>query len=429
MILEKQVAITPTLRNYKHYSGLGYNIPKLINSKGQTRPNISSIIVKIEDLIKWSQVKVTKICDDCKKHIPNQKYCDIIKSRQNGDGKDRCLKCANLAKWKKRKENIPYERSLEYYSINNDLFYLIEEFSEKNKVLPSKIYYSTSNTYLWVCNECKSEYYSIVASRTSSKSGCPYCADRKLNDTNSLATHYPALIKEWHPTLNGNTTPYDITKHSIKVVWWKCLKCGSDYDSSVNDKSIKGYKCPYCRGLRVNHTNSLYSGNYDFINEWDFKKNDNLTPHDVVKGSCKKVWWLCSKCNHNWRATISSRTKLKQGCPVCNESKGEKAVRTWLESNGIKFQPQKEFKGLTGIKGRLLSFDFYLPNDNLLIEYQGQYHDGNGNYFVKKNLPKQQEHDRRKREYAKKNNIKLLEIWYWDFDHVVQILEEKLGGI
>lgn len=43
-----------------------------------------------------------------------------------------------------------------------------------------------------------------------------------------------------------------------------------------------------------------------------------------------------------------------------------------------------------------------------------------------KDSKKQQEHDRRKREYAKSHNIELLEIWYWDFDNIEEILDKRL---
>ena len=67
-----------------------------------------------------------------------------------------------------------------------------------------------------------------------------------------------------------------------------------------------------------------------------------------------------------------------------------------------------------------------MPAYNLLIEYQGQYHDGTASNQTKKQFLQQQEHDHRKREYAKYNNIELLEIWYWDFDRIEQILDEFL---
>jgi hypothetical protein len=45
---------------------------------------------------------------------------------------------------------------------------------------------------------------------------------------------------------------------------------------------------------------------------------------------------------------------------------------------------------------------------------------------MKQNLKRQQEHDKRKKEYAQQNNINLLEIWYWDFDNIEQILNNEL---
>ena len=81
---------------------------------------------------------------------------------------------------------------------------------------------------------------------------------------------------------------------------------------------------------------------------------------------------------------------------------------------------------MIGLKEGLLSYDFYLPKYNLLIEYQGEYHDGSVHKETKERFERQQEHDRRKREYAERNNIKLLEIWYWDFDNIEEILKEMV---
>ena len=89
--------------------------------------------------------------------------------------------------------------------------------------------------------------------------------------------------------------------------------------------------------------------------------------------------------------------------------------------------PQKEFNGLLGLGGKNLSYDFYLPDYNLLIEYQGEYHDGTANNQTKVAYKKQQEHDKRKKEYALNNNIKLLEIWYWDFERIEKMLTKELN--
>ena len=68
-----------------------------------------------------------------------------------------------------------------------------------------------------------------------------------------------------------------------------------------------------------------------------------------------------------------------------------------------------------------------MPSYNLLIEFQGEYHDGTARNQTEEGFKKQQEYDKKKKEYAKNNNIDLLEIWYWDFNNIENILIEKLS--
>lgn len=79
----------------------------------------------------------------------------------------------------------------------------------------------------------------------------------------------------------------------------------------------------------------------------------------------------------------------------------------------------------------VIFYDFYIPSFNLLIEYQGEQHYQHIKFdktieYGKRRLKNQQMNDSIKREYAKKHNIELLEIHYWDFDNIEQILESRL---
>ena len=75
-----------------------------------------------------------------------------------------------------------------------------------------------------------------------------------------------------------------------------------------------------------------------------------------------------------------------------------------------------------------MTFDFYLSTKNTLIEYQGQQHEKPIKHFGgDKQFEIQQEHDKRKRQYAKEHNINLLEIWYYDYDNIEQILSDYLN--
>ena len=145
-------------------------------------------------------------------------------------------------------------------------------------------------------------------------------------------------------------------------------------------------------------------------------------------------------------AKPNNRTGSNTGCPECNKSKGEKECKrvflsrkfieiTQIEynklmdkNNNTYFIPQKTFEDLIGVGGGNLSYDFYLPQYNLLLEYQGEFHDGTAYQQSKKDYLKQVEHDRRKKEYTLSNGYDFLEIWYYDFDNIEKILEQVLGG-
>ena len=179
------------------------------------------------------------------------------------------------------------------------------------------------------------------------------------------------------------------------------------------------------------HKSNLYT--IENIKLWI---NKNNKPFKLIsrkyEGSDKKLKFKClkEKCGEifkmNWDCILQ-----EYGCPFCNQSKGEKKCRDLLilknfieinqnhynrllnKNKYTYFIPQKEFDGLVGLGKGLLSYDFYLPKYNLLIEYQGRQHERYipGFHKSKNDFEKQLEHDRRKKEYAQKHNIKLLEIW------------------
>jgi hypothetical protein len=63
----------------------------------------------------------------------------------------------------------------------------------------------------------------------------------------------------------------------------------------------------------------LSTVNSGLAKEWDDKNNGKLTPHDVTKGSHKKVWWVCRN-NHRYSSTVNDRSSGR-GCPYCSGSK------------------------------------------------------------------------------------------------------------
>lgn len=426
-ILEAEVTVIINGRTVKNFEELGYDIPKV---KGQNNkysiPKGTKLNVKVTDLMINSSQLLTKICDKCgKESNKKQPYHSILKYRENGDGKDRCFKCGNEKRALDKKNNVRYENSLEYYAKINNKQYLINEFSDKNTKKPNEISKSNSDFYWWNCSDCGSEYDMRVSNRTNGNQNCPYCRGARVNATNCLATINPDLAKEWHPTKNETLTPNDLTVSSAKIVWWKCSKCDSDYDMRMYDRN-NNHNCPYCKGFRVNHTNSFASRNPDKINEWNYKRNGSITPEDVTYGSKKKIWWICDK-GHEWIATPNDRSS-DYNCPKCKSSKGEVKINNILEKNNIKFEYNYKF-GDCKNKNKL-PFDFYIDN-KIIIEYDGEVHFNPIRYTKNKNktddaLKYRQNNDKIKNQYCVINKIPLIRIPYWEFSNIEYIVENVL---
>lgn len=120
----------------------------------------------------------------------------------------------------------------------------------------------------------------------------------------------------------------------------------------------------------------------------------------------------CSVCGCEW-SPRPSNLLVGYGCPSCNESKGEKQVSEWLEQHKMIYVPQKRFDDC--YDKSTLPFDFYLPNCNICIEYQGKQHYEPIEYFGgEKSLLYIQSHDKIKQDYCAEKNIQLICIPYWE---------------
>lgn len=275
---------------------------------------------------------------------------------------------------------------------------------------------------------------------------------------------------------------YLAMKERIKV---KCKICGHEWNP-IAEKLVSGRGCPNCKAIAVGdrcrmnredfiHRLNTVNPNIQILSEY-------INNRTKIKCRCKidgNIWFGipsnllhnktgCPKCSHCYRRTpkefeseisiinpnieiitdfngVEKKVKCKckmdnhiwyatphellcgTGCPQCCESKGEKVIRKWLTEQGFNYEAQKSFDNLIGVGNMPLSYDFFIPKFNTLIEYQGEQHKRAFEYFGgEEKLTKQREHDHRKKEYAKLHGIKLLEIWYWDFNNIERILANKL---
>jgi DNA-directed RNA polymerase subunit RPC12/RpoP len=217
-----------------------------------------------------------------------------------------------------------------------------------------------------------------------------------------------------------------------KNLFFKCNKCGEKWNAQWIVIGV-GIGCPYCDGKRVGQSNCLGNLRPDLISEWDYDKNYPITPFDVCLRSKKYAWWSCNICGHSWKTIIYNRTgnspSTSTNCPNCRRSSGEIIIERFLDKYSIIYTHQKRFKDCK--YKNVLSYDFFLPDFNYCIEYQGEQHYFPVNFgkmektLCEDRYEKQKEKDQIKLEYCKNNNINLLILPYWDFGKIEQILFDK----
>ena len=214
----------------------------------------------------------------------------------------------------------PYCNNLKALSGFNDLATinpaLAREWDyEKNGDLkPSDVLPGSHKEVWWKCDKGHS-WKRIVKDRNNGN-GCPYCSNQKvLAGYNDLATMYPDLAEEWDYKKNGALLPSQVLPGAEKKVWWIC-KQGHSWDAWIFNRK-KGVGCPYCcnKKLLVGF-NDLATVNPALAREWDYEKNGDLKPSDVLPGTQKEVWWKCAK-NHSWKRSVKERSG-GNNCPYCS---------------------------------------------------------------------------------------------------------------
>lgn len=275
--------------------------------------------------------------------------------------------------------------------------------------------YNSANSLLrCTCNTC-GYLWDAKAKNLSRNRSCPNCARIKRNNSKKKSLEeYGNVLDSFNLELVGE---YDCASSLIKV---RCKKCLHEFETSILYLNNFGVGCIKCNERR------RMSEKFSYFNS----KITNIHIHiyGEFRDMCSPLEFYCDKCKKIFTRTPHDFIR-SQNCPNCTtNSKMEYVIKNYLDDNNINHILHKTFDDLRGVNNGLLSYDFYIPEYNLLIEAQGEqrekpkeYFGGNEGFLV------QQEHDRRKREYAGTHNIDLLEIWHWDYKNIEQILNEKFS--
>jgi len=286
--------------------------------------------------------------------------------------------------------------------LTNDEFILRAKQKFDDKYDYSKTNYIGTNKKIKVICPIHGEFEKFPADFI--KSGCSGCNGRFKSNNEDFISKARLVFGDKYDYSKVN---YKTIRDDVKII---CPLHGEFLKSPY--RHLKGEGCTKCSNKHRYSTLEFIDKAKEIHGDtYEYSKTKYTNTKDDVIITCKK---------HGDFLQPPKRHLKGEGCPICNESKGEKYIRTLLDKYNIKFLPQKKFNDCftTSTNGYRkcyeLPFDFYLPDYNACIEF-----DGKGHYEPilahggEISFTKGKERDQIKDDYCKKNNIKLIRIPYF----------------
>jgi ssDNA-binding Zn-finger/Zn-ribbon topoisomerase 1 len=214
---------------------------------------------------------------------------------------------------------------------------------------------------------------------------------------------------------NYSLVEYIGTKTKVNII---CHQHGKFKQTPYSHLSGSG--CPNCGNIIIGQ--KLRSSLIKFINKSNIIHNNKYDYSKVIYNrAIDNVIIVCPI--HKEFLQKPSKHLTGHGCPKCNSSKGELLIEQYLKEHNINYKTQKRFHNC---RNKLpLPFDFYLPDHNICIEFDGELHFKSSNYFGGHNKLLQTQHnDKIKNDYCNGINsrTKLIRIPYWKKQYIQKIL-------
>ena len=178
-------------------------------------------------------------------------------------------KCSNGHEWENsicnrtsQNQKCPYCRGHRVIPGINDLCscnrLLAKEWNyDKNGELkPTDVTLGSDKIVWWKCSKCNNEWQARINERNRGTK-CPICYREYLSKNRrnmsisvkgSLSETSPDIAKEWHPTKNTELSPNEVSSGSHDRVWWKCSKCGNEWQVGIRYRCKGKGRCPKCKG-------------------------------------------------------------------------------------------------------------------------------------------------------------------------------------
>lgn len=242
-----------------------------------------------------------------------------------------------------------------------------EQFIEKaikkhgDKYDYSLVEYVNNKTPIKIkCNKCGGIFEQLPKNHLSGN-GCSIC-----NPPHKKIQHDEFVLRlaKTHPNLEV-LSEYKSKDEKIKV---RCKIHDYIYETTPH-RLTSGANCLMCYNERRG-TSLLFDINDVKQKIFEIHGDKYKYPYfdTEYKNMKSKITIICPKHGIFYQTCIHHINR-KQGCPICNESHNEQLITKILNENNIKFEREKKFDWLNNQR-----LDFYLPDYNIAIECQGEFH-------------------------------------------------------
>lgn len=352
--------------------------------------------------------KITLVCPE---HGPFQTTSRLLFQNSGGRQPHGCWKCEGITPpWEKPKPKV-YD-SDEFFAKMHELYGNRFDFSKS-------VYVNMHTPITFICNK-HGEQRAYPQALLEGK-GCKYCEGK----------FYPPDWIKMAQAVHGNKYQYvgEPPRIGNDMIQYICPKHGiieQRFDVHVR----QGCECPYCK----NYTRlPLEERREKFLKDFHKKHGQNhfdLSEMDYVNNDTEIIV-TCNIHHYRYKTTPDNLLRGAGGCPFCSSSEGEAAVRGWLENHGIKFEHNTyQIPNENPLcRRQYLVPDFWLPDYNMFIEYNGEQHYIEVDHFSKMrdwSLEDQQIRDQTLRDYCERHGVNLLEIHYSDLHNVPKILSKNV---
>ena len=287
-----------------------------------------------------------------------------------------------------------------------------QEFIEKSKQVHgdkynySKVNYVNAQSKVTIICPIHGEFEQR-ASHHLNGHGCKKCADLITGKANvsNLETFIARSRVIHNNEYDYSKSIYRNARTKLEII---CPKHGSFWQTP----QCHGHGCPICGNEKTNNYNKTTLE--EFV-ERAREIHENKYDYSEVKFNILTDY-ITIICPIHGRFTQRATNHLQgSGCQMCRSSRGEIYISQILSEYGINYIQQYKIPIDTtiNIQGNT-EIDFYLPEYNIFIEYNGIQHYIPQDYFggklkfEKYQIPR----DNYVRNYCKDNNIRLIEVDY-----------------